>query len=64
MTASNNWEKFSTAPPGAICRGRRGWFVLNLGLLFSLNAPFIALSPPLLILMLALVLIYRFDRRS
>ncbi|HHK5791727.1 TPA: LPS export ABC transporter permease LptG, partial [Serratia marcescens] len=36
--------------------------VLNLGLLFALNAPFTALAPPLLILALALV--YRFDRRG
>ncbi|RTF49991.1 LPS export ABC transporter permease LptG [Serratia marcescens] len=38
--------------------------VLNLGLLFALNAPFTALAPPLLILALALVLVYRFDRRG
>ncbi|HEL4614295.1 TPA: LPS export ABC transporter permease LptG [Klebsiella pneumoniae] len=37
--------------------------VLNLGLLFSLNAPFTALVPPLLILALALALVYWFDRR-
>ena len=38
--------------------------VLNLGLLFALNAPFTALVPPLLILALALALVYRFDRRG
>ncbi|BEO86322.1 LPS export ABC transporter permease LptG [Serratia ureilytica] len=38
--------------------------VLNLGLLFALNAPFTALAPPLLILALALALVYRFDRRG
>ncbi|QHA87933.1 LPS export ABC transporter permease LptG [Serratia rhizosphaerae] len=38
--------------------------VLNLGLLFSFNAPFTALAPPLLILLLALTLVYRFDRQG
>lgn len=37
--------------------------MLNLGLLFSLNVPLTAIAPPVLLLMLALALVYRFDKR-
>lgn len=37
--------------------------VLNLGLLFSLNAPLTALVPPVLLLLMALGVVKRFDRR-
>lgn len=36
---------------------------VNLGLLFSLSAPLITLVPPVLLLVLALILVYRFDRQ-
>lgn len=37
--------------------------ILNLGLLFSLNVPLTTLAPPLLLLLIALALVYRFDKQ-
>ncbi|CAI1807614.1 Lipopolysaccharide export system permease protein lptG [Serratia ficaria] len=37
--------------------------VINLGLLFSLNVPFTTIAPPILLLLLALALVYNFDKR-
>lgn len=37
--------------------------ILNLGLLFSLNVQLTTLAPPSLLLLLSLVLVYRFDQR-
>ncbi len=37
--------------------------IVNLGLLFSLNAQLTTLIPPMLLLIIALVLIYRFDKQ-
>ncbi|TKI04703.1 LPS export ABC transporter permease LptG [Martelella alba] len=37
--------------------------ILNLGLLFSLNVPLTALIPPILLLIIALALVYRFDKQ-
>jgi lipopolysaccharide export system permease protein len=38
--------------------------IVNLGLLFTLNAQMTTLLPPILILALALALVYRFDRHA
>lgn len=38
--------------------------IVNLGLLFALNAPLVALLPPLLLLALALVLVFQFDKNT
>lgn len=37
--------------------------IVSIGLLFSLNAEMVTLSPPVFILSIALILIYQFDRR-
>ncbi|HEY0211663.1 LPS export ABC transporter permease LptG [Acerihabitans sp.] len=37
--------------------------IVNLGLLFSLNAPSTALIPPVLLVIIALALVYRFDKQ-
>lgn len=37
--------------------------IVNLGLLLSLNAPLITVAPPVLLLIIALFLVYRFDQR-
>lgn len=37
--------------------------IVNLGLLFTLSPPLITLAPPVILLLVALGLIYRFDRR-
>lgn len=37
--------------------------VVNVGLLFSLNAAIVTLTPPAFILAIALVLVYQFDQR-
>ncbi|WP_213992159.1 LPS export ABC transporter permease LptG [Sodalis sp. dw_96] len=37
--------------------------IVNLGLLFSLNVPLTTLTPPILLLIMALILAYRFNKR-
>lgn len=37
--------------------------IINLGILLSLNAPLTTVAPPVLLLILALLLVYRFDQR-
>ena len=37
--------------------------IVNLGLLYSLNVQLTTLAPPILLLAVALILVYRFDRQ-